>query len=229
MVLIYSLHMYQECSVECGKEGGLFGDRRVKWLLMDLWTRGYLSHTAPSSSCQGSGEMGYWFGSCSPIRTCIPEHAPLSQPLQHKVWALGFISSFSQVPGSGAGSRMAPLCRSGCWIGRECSVRDSVPEPRTLHSCWEPGLPSEAVPAAAGVLRALVFIAHEWYTWSRHYSSLAIGTGISPVMPGLCPALQIYSLSSFTFSEIPRSNPLDARKGRKPVAGCLVSFSQIRS
>lgn len=44
--------------MECGKEGGLFGDRRVKWILVELWARGCLSHTAPSSSCQGSEETG---------------------------------------------------------------------------------------------------------------------------------------------------------------------------
>lgn len=32
------------------------------------------------------------------------------------------------------------------------SVTERGTEPRALHSCWEPGLPSEAVPAGAGVL-----------------------------------------------------------------------------
>ena len=45
------------------------------------------------------GNWGYQFGSSSPSRTCGMEHAPLPQPLQRKVQALGFktafISSFS--------------------------------------------------------------------------------------------------------------------------------------
>lgn len=58
LAMTYSLHMCQECSVECGMEGGLFGDRRVKWILVDRWACGSLSPTEPSSSCQGSGETG---------------------------------------------------------------------------------------------------------------------------------------------------------------------------
>lgn len=63
------------------------------------------------------GNWGYQFGSSSPCRTCNTEHAPLPQPLQHKVQALGFktafISSFSEVPGCGLerlGGRPAPFC-----------------------------------------------------------------------------------------------------------------------
>lgn len=30
----------------------------MKWILVDRWAHGCLSHTAPSNSCQGSGETG---------------------------------------------------------------------------------------------------------------------------------------------------------------------------
>lgn len=36
--------------------------------------------------------------------------------------------------------------------GYAVSGMERMLELRTLHSCWEPGLPSEAVPAGAGVL-----------------------------------------------------------------------------
>lgn len=45
------------------------------------------------------GNWGYWFGSCSPIRSYITEHAPLPQPLQHKVRALGLEPPLSAVSG----------------------------------------------------------------------------------------------------------------------------------
>lgn len=38
--------------------------------------------------------------------------------------------------------------KEGCAV----SGTEHMLEPRTLHSCWEPGLPSEAVSADAGVL-----------------------------------------------------------------------------
>lgn len=40
------------------------------------------------------------------------------------------------------------LGKEGCAV----SGTERVLELRTLHSCWEPRLPSEAVPAGAGVL-----------------------------------------------------------------------------
>lgn len=43
------------------------------------------------------GNWGYWFGSSSPIRACVTEHAPLPQPLQHKVRALGLEPPLSAV------------------------------------------------------------------------------------------------------------------------------------
>lgn len=132
----------------------------MKWILVDRWAHGCLSHTAPSNSCQGSGETGDTGLGLQPHqdlhhRACAPASAPSAQ--SPGSW-LGttFISSLWQVPGCAAGSRMAPFCRPGCWVRRGCCVRDSVPELSTLHCCWEPGLPSEAVPAAAGVLRAFV-------------------------------------------------------------------------
>lgn len=173
------------------------GDRRVKWILVDLWARGCLiQHLQAPARALGKLGILVWLLQPHPElhdRACVPASASSAQ--SPGSWlGTSFISSFWKVPGCGAGSRMAPFCRPG-WGRRGCCVRDSVPELRALRSCWEPGLPSEAVPAAAG---ALVCIAHE----CGHYSILAVGTGVSPVMPGLCPALQIYSLFSCTLSKI---------------------------
>lgn len=55
---------------------------------------------------------------------------------------------------SGAGQLLSfdlAASREGCAVSGLC-----VPQLRTLRSCWEPGLPCEAVPAGAGELRALV-------------------------------------------------------------------------
>lgn len=57
------------------------------------------------------GNWGYWFGSCSPIRTCITEHAPLPQPLQHKVRALGL-----EPPSSAVSCRCQAVEQGAGWL-----------------------------------------------------------------------------------------------------------------
>lgn len=69
----------------------------MKWIPVDCWARGRLSSVALLTGLWAN--WGYQFGSSSPSRTCSMEHALLLQPLQRKVRALGFkttfISSFS--------------------------------------------------------------------------------------------------------------------------------------
>lgn len=193
--------------MECGKEGGLFGDRIVKWILVDYWARGHLSHTVSSSSCQGSGQTGdTGLTLAAPSGPASQSMRPCLSLFSTKSGLLAWKHLYQQfLIGAGLWSREQDGSFLSTWLLGKEGVLCQGQCARAEDSAFllEPGLPSEAVSAAPGVLGVLVCIAHEWYTWSRHYSFLAIGTGIFPVMPGFCLALQIYSISSFTFSKIP--------------------------
>lgn len=113
-------HVHQCHPMESWEEGGSFGDCLVvKWIPLDHCVREWLAVLRGALGLLPGlqGNWGYQFGSSSPSRTCDMEHMPLPQPLQHKVRALGFktsfISSSSWVPGCGLerlGGRPAPFC-----------------------------------------------------------------------------------------------------------------------
>lgn len=147
------------------------------------------------------GNWGYWFGSAAPSGPTAQSMRPCLSHFSTKSRLLAWNHLHQQfLGGARLGSREQDGSFLSAWLlGKEgvlCQGQCARAEDSAV-------LPSEAVPAAAGPLRALVCTAHEWYTCSRHYSILAVGTGVSPVMPGRCTALQIYSLSLFTFSKIP--------------------------
>lgn len=111
----------------------------VKWIPLDRWAHVQLSRTAPS------GLWGYQFSSPIPSRTRGTERAPCSaSPAQSPGSWLQNILHQQFVLGAAA----APVGKEGSAV----SGAEHMPELSTLHSCWEPGLHSEAVPAGAGVL-----------------------------------------------------------------------------
>lgn len=95
-------------------------------------------------------EQDLWHGACTPA-SASPAQSPGSwlQNRLHQQFLLG-ARLWAGVAQGQAGSFLLTWLpgKEGCAV----SGTERVPELRTLHSCWEPGLPSEAVPAGAGVL-----------------------------------------------------------------------------